>query len=83
HVNDDINDNHSLDDIIKASNIDDDSPLLPDQSTLMIFNRRPIRSSTSRRIASDHEQNTSSNINEPDPNVFLISSDTNSHNTIR
>ncbi|CAF3983214.1 unnamed protein product [Rotaria sp. Silwood2] len=83
HVSDDINENHSLDEIIKSSNIDENSHLLTEQTTLITSNRRPIRSSTNRRITGDNEQNTSSNINEPDPNVFLISSDTNSHNTIR
>lgn len=83
HINDDISDNHSLDDIIKASNIDEDSRLLPVQATSTNLNRRPIRSSASRRIPGDNEQNSSFNPNEPDPNVFLISSDTNSHNTIR
>ncbi|CAF1352590.1 unnamed protein product [Rotaria sordida] len=83
NISDDINENHSLDEIIKSSNIDDDSHLLTEQTILITSNRRPIRSSANRRITGDNEQNTSSNINEPDPNVFLISSDTNSHNTIR
>jgi hypothetical protein len=66
----DFDDEHSIDDGIK----------LPEQTTLIPSNRRSIRSSATRRIANDTEQISS---NEPDPNVFLISSDTNSHNTIR
>ena len=53
---------------------------LTEQSTLISLPRRPVRSSTNRRLPNDNE--FLSNI-EPDPNVFLISSDTNSHNTIR
>ncbi|CAF1207059.1 unnamed protein product [Adineta steineri] len=80
---DDINNNHSIDERIKSSDIDDDNQLLPEQLTSTSSNRRSIRSSTIRRIPGDNEQILSSNLNEPDPNVFLISSDTNSHNTIR
>ncbi|CAF2431495.1 unnamed protein product [Rotaria sp. Silwood2] len=46
-------------------------------------NRRSVRPSSNRRLVGENEQITLTNINEPDPNVFLISSDTNSHNTIR
>jgi hypothetical protein len=42
--------------------------------------RRSARPSTTRRSNGDNEQIS---VHEPDPNVFLISSDTNSHNTIR
>jgi hypothetical protein len=79
---DDINNNHSVDDIIKSSHIDEDLPLLQKQAALIPSNRRSIRSSTIRRITGNNEH-TSSNLIQPDPNVFLISSDTNSHNTIR
>jgi len=80
---DDINNNHSIDERIKSSNIDEDAQLLPEQPMLNPSNYRSIRSSTNRRVTGDNEQIASSNLNEPDPNVFLISSDTNSHNTIR
>src|SRR5262249_54280931 len=66
----DIDNDHSVDEVIK----------LQEQPTLLPFNRRSVRSSTTRRVTNDNEQVSS---NEPDPNVFLISSDTNSHNTIR
>ena len=50
----------------------------------MPSNRRSVRPLSTRRIAGDgHQTSSSANPNEPDPNVFLISSDTNSHNTIR
>ncbi|UJR08319.1 hypothetical protein I4U23_012590 [Adineta vaga] len=70
---DDINNNHS-----KLSNTDTNGQYLTEQP--IVSNRRP-----SRRIIGDntHDQISSGNLNEPDPNVFLISSDTNSHNTIR
>jgi len=68
----DFDDDHSIDEITNK---------VPKQTTsLLSFNRRSIRSSNNRRIINDNEQISS---NEPDPNVFLISSDTNSHNTIR
>ena len=82
--NNHISDNHSFDEIIKSSNTNDASHLSSEHTPLAIFNRRPIRISTTRRITNDdNEQNILSNNNELDPNVFLISSDTNSHNTIR
>ncbi|CAF0800098.1 unnamed protein product [Rotaria sordida] len=56
---------------------------LAKQTTQISSNRRSVRPSSNRRLVSDNEQTTLTNINEPDPNVFLISSDTNSHNTIR
>ena len=59
---------------------DGDHIKLPEQSALIPSNRRPVRSSTVRRWTNESESITS---NEPDPNIFLISSDTNSHNTIR
>lgn len=46
-------------------------------------NRRSIRPLPTRRIIGETDQISSTNPNDPDPNVFLISSDTNSHNTIR
>ncbi len=55
-----------------------------EQAISIPSNRRSIRPLSTRRIAGEHDQTSSStNPNEPDPNVFLISSDTNSHNTIR
>ena len=61
-----------------------------DSSSPLVSTRRPIRpaataATANRRLAGgDHDSISSlNNINEPDPNVFLISSDTNSHNTIR
>jgi hypothetical protein len=54
-----------------------------EQPTTTSSNRRSVRPSSTRRISPDNDRNSSTNINEPDPNVFLISSDTNSHNTIR
>jgi hypothetical protein len=53
------------------------------QGVVIPSNRRPVRPSITRRLGVDGEQVSFSPINEPDPNVFLISSDTNSHNTIR
>ncbi|CAF3714871.1 unnamed protein product [Adineta steineri] len=52
-------------------------------STTIPSNRRSIRPSSTRKIVGDNVQISSVNMSEPDPNVFLISSDTNSHNTIR
>ena len=46
--------------------------------------RRTTRPSANRRsTGGDSDASPSITMNEPDPNVFLISSDTNSHNTIR
>ncbi|CAF1060666.1 unnamed protein product [Adineta ricciae] len=47
--------------------------------------RRSVRTSSSAAHKSVHDNGHLSSLNlvDPDPNVFLISSDTNSHNTIR
>lgn len=45
--------------------------------------RRSVRPSSNLRSVLENEQKKSTNTSDPDPNVFLISSDTNSHNTIR
>ncbi|CAF3413083.1 unnamed protein product [Rotaria socialis] len=61
----------------------------PTNSSLMVHaqklpsNRRSARPSSNHRSTNENEHSTLINVNEPDPNVFLISSDTNSHNTIR
>jgi hypothetical protein len=52
-------------------------------TTTVPSNRRSVRPSSTRKAAGENLQTSSINITEPDPNVFLISSDTNSHNTIR
>lgn len=56
-------------------------PISVEPLPTMSSTRRPIRPSVAARRTD--EQSSCLNPNEPDPNVFLISSDTNSHNTIR
>ena len=55
-------------------------PTSVEPNPVLSSTRRAIRPAATRR---SDEQISSLNPNEPDPNVFLISSDTNSHNTIR
>ena len=87
--NNHISGNHFFDENIKSSNTDDASHLSSEHTPLTTFNCQPMRTSTTRRITNDDNEqnvlsnNNNNNNNEPDPNVFLISSDTNSHNTIR
>ncbi|CAF0962189.1 unnamed protein product [Adineta ricciae] len=71
---DDINNNHA-----KLAGSDTDAQGLSEQPILTLSNRRTTR----RIMGGTHESMSSASLNEPDPNVFLISSDTNSHNTIR
>ena len=71
---DDINNNHA-----KLTSSDTGGQGLSEQPILTLSNRRTTR----RIMCGIHDSMSSANLNEPDPNVFLISSDTNSHNTIR